>query len=46
MTILRTYVFIMISMSYMVSRSGQLEVNFSRLVIAVGSYMNAWQLYV
>ena len=46
MTILRTYVFTMISMSYMVSRSGQSEVNFSRLVIAVGSYMNTWQLFV
>ena len=46
MTILRTYVFIMISMSYMVSRSGQSEVNFSRLVIAVGSYRNALQLVV
>ena len=44
MTILRTFVFIMISMSYMVSRTVRGEV--SRLVISVGSYRNAWQLFV
>ena len=44
MTILRTFVFIMISMSFMVSRIVRGEV--SRLVISVGSYRNAWQLFV
>ena len=44
MTILRTYVFITISMSYMVSRPVRGEV--SRLVIMVGGYRNAWQLLI
>ena len=44
MTILRTFVFIMIFMSFMVSRIVRGEV--SRLVISVGSYRNALQLFV
>ena len=44
MTILRTFVFITIFMSFMVSRIVRGEV--SRLVISVGSYRNALQLFV
>ena len=44
MTILRTFVFITIFMSFMMSRLVRGEV--SRLVISVGSYRNALQLFV